>query len=119
MNCGNTTGVAFLDFRKALDTVNHDILIRKLHELGVSYSALKWFKSYLSCRSQKVCFKDCLSESLKISAGVPQGSILGSLFFIVIINSMNKAISYGKISMYADDTTLSISVNNVEEISTR
>ena len=119
MNCGSMTGVAFIDLRKAFDTVNHDILIRKLHELGVSYSALKWLKSYLSCRSQKVCFKDCLSESIKISTGVPQGSILGPLFFIIFINSMNKAISHGKISMYADDTTLSVSGNNVGEISTK
>ena len=121
MNCDNMTGVAFIDLRKAFDTdtVNQDILIRKLHELGVSYSTLKWFKSSLSCRSQKVCFKDCLSGSLKISTGVPQGSIFGPLFFFIFINSMNKAISHGKISMYADDTTLSVSGNNVEDISTK
>ena len=65
MNCGNMTGVAFIDLRKAFDTVNHDILIRKLHELGVSYSALKWFKSYLSCRSQKVCLRIAYQNHLR------------------------------------------------------
>ena len=113
------TGVAFIDLRKAFDTVNHNTLIRKLQKLGVSMSALKWFKSYLSCRSQKVCFKDCLSESCNISTGVPQGSILGPLFFIIFINSMNEAISHGKISMYADDTTLSVCGTNVEKIFTK
>ena len=80
-------------------------------------SALEWFKSYLSCRSQKLCFKDCLSESRIILTGVPQGSILGPLFFIIFINSMNKTISHGAISMYADDTTLSLCGKNFKEIS--
>ena len=96
MNCGNMTGAASIDLRKAFDTVNHDILIRKLHELGISYSALKWFKSYLPCRSQKVCFKDCLSESLKISTGVPQGSTLGPLFSSFLLTVWTKLLHMGR-----------------------
>lgn len=75
MNSGRMNGVAFIDLRKAFDTVNHNILLSKLRNLGVSISALSWFKSYLFFRTQKVCFKNCLSNSSNVPTGVPQGSI--------------------------------------------
>ena len=119
INSGKMTGVAFIDLRKAFDTVNHDILISKLKDIGVSESSLCWFKSYLTCRNQKVCFKDRLSNSCNISTGVPQGSILGPLFFIIFINSMNSIVTHGHISMYADDTTLSVKGNDANDISSK
>ena len=119
MNAGNMTGVAFIDLRKAFDTVNHNILLSKLQNLGASVSALSWFNSYLKCRTQRVHFKDSLSNSCFVSTGVPQGSVLGPLFFIIFINSMSNVISHGKISMYADDTTLSVSGNDAHAISSK
>ena len=117
MNAGTLTGVAFIDLRKAFDTVNHDILLRKINDLGASSVALKWFESYLSGRYQRVYFKGSLSDALPITTGVPQGSILGPLFFIIFIDSMSEVISHGKLSMYADDTTLSVNGTNVRDIS--
>ena len=117
MNSGSMTGVVLIDLRKAFDTVNHDILLTKLQDIGASGLTLKWFKSYLSGRYQKVSFKDSLSDALEVSTGVPQGSILGPLLFILFIDSMSKVTSHGKISMYADDTTLSVKGTDAREIS--
>ena len=119
MNSGNMIGVAFIDLRKAFDTVSHKILLDKLNDLGASDTSIKWFRSYLSCRTQRVSFKNSLSSSRNVTTGVPQGSILGPLFFLIFINSMSSVISYGKISMYADDTTLSVSGNDPQDISNK
>ena len=91
-------------------------MLGKLKDLGSSSVALKWFESYLSGRYQRVCFKGSLSDALPITTGVPQGSILGPLFFIIFIDSMSEVISHGKLSMYADDTTLSVNGTNVRDI---
>ena len=106
MNSGKMTGVAFVDLRKAFDTVNHEILLNKLYEIGATDITVKWFRSYLTKRTQKVSFKGSLSNALPVNTGVPQGSILGPLLFIIFINNMCNVIKYGDISMYADDTTL-------------
>ena len=119
MNSGEMIGVAFIDLRKAFDTVSHDILLSKLDNLGVSSTALRWFESYLTGRTQRVYFKDALSSSRPVSSGVPQGSILGPLFFIIFINCLNEVICHGNVSMYADDTTLSVSGKDPKEISAK
>ena len=117
MNNGKLSGVAFIDLRTAFDTVNHCILLNKLKAIGASDVALKWFRSYLTGRTQRVHFKKSLSNPLEVNAGVPQGSILGPLLFIVFINSLSNVIQHGKVFMYADDTTLSVCGNDVNDIS--
>ena len=82
----------FIDLEKAFDTVNHDILIKKLDFYGIRGISNKWFKSYLSNRKQRVKYKNTLSKNLPITCGVPQGSILGPLLFLIYFNDMNKAI---------------------------
>ena len=110
------TGVAFVDLRKAFDTVDHELLISKLISIGCSEESVKWFKSYLSDREQITNFKGKTSHSLIIKMGVPQGSILGPLLFSIYVNSMPNCISNGIIDMYADDTTLSVSGATAHEV---
>ena len=108
MDKGIVTGVIFLDLKKAFDTVNHNILLSKLKHYGINGKVLKWFKSYLSQRSQTVSIGSEFSDFKNIDIGVPQGSILGPLLFIIYINSLPEHINC-KVVMYADDTSLLLS----------
>ena len=96
----------FLDLSKAFDTLDHDILLYKLNCYGVNGTSLNWFKSYLTNRHQYVQFDDISSKTRPIQTGVPQGSILGPLLFIIYVNDMHKASSKFESILYADDTTL-------------
>lgn len=111
INQGKITGALFLDLKKAFDTVNHSLLIQKLHTYGVTGNALQWFTSYLSGRTQSVNINSTLSDFKEIDIGIPQGSILGPLLFIVYVNSLPDCINC-KCVMYADDTTLLFSASD-------
>ena len=102
----------YIDLSKAFDTLDHDILLSKLNYYGIKGLENKLFRSYLSDRYQYVDFKGSYSESLKMSTGVPQGSILGPLLFIIYINDLPLVSDTFKIMMYADDTTLYCNLNN-------
>ena len=96
----------FVDFQKAFDTVNHGILIEKLKYYGVRGVANSWFKSYLTSRSQFVSLSGFNSEAKHLQHGVPQGSVLGPLLFLIFINDLHKCIRYSKVYHFADDTNL-------------
>ncbi|KAJ8017557.1 hypothetical protein HOLleu_44948 [Holothuria leucospilota] len=113
---GLYTGIILIDLSKAFDTVNHDILLNKLKVYGCSNHALTWFTSYLSDRKQSVQIKNMLSKCSDIKIGVPQGSILGPLLFTLYINDLPNVLRYGRVDMYADDTTLSVSGGNINDI---
>ena len=96
----------FLDFAKAFDTVNHEILLKKLHHYGIRGTPLNWFKSYLFDRQQLKEINDTLSDIDYIKCGVPQGSILGPLLFLIYINDIVNTSTVLKFFLFADDTTI-------------
>ena len=105
----------FLDLKKAFDTVNHDILIRKLQNYGCRGIPLNWFHSFLRDRKQCVKIGDAISEMKTVNIGVAQGSILGPLLFLLYINDFPVDNNY-KIVLYADDTTLIFKHKNLNEL---
>ena len=96
----------FLDLSKAFDTINHKILIKKLEHYRIRGIALKWFESYLSHRKQIVKYNGVRSEELTINSGVPQGSILGPLLFLLYINDIKYCSEIISIILFADDTSM-------------
>ena len=106
IDLGMMTGAVFIDLRKAFDTVCHDVLLKKLTGFGVVEDELKWFKNYLTNRSQVVEFLGVTSSAEAITFGVPQGSILAPLLFILHLNDLPDALESCSVLMYADDTVL-------------
>ena len=94
---------------KAFDSVNHDILVNKLQDIGLSSSAIQWFRSYLSNRYQAVRINTALSEPLLMRCGVPQGSIFGPLLFTVYANDLPSIPQHCSMNCYVDDTKLFMS----------
>ena len=92
------------DLSKAFDTVNHEILCKKLEHYGIRGICLQWFKNYLRERSQIVKFKQHKSTEMKITTGVPQGSIFGPLLFLLYINNIENCSKILSFVPYADDT---------------
>ena len=109
------TATALLDFSKAFDTIDHNILVKKLECYGIRGKSNEWFCLYLANRKQYVEINDKKSITSTITCGVPQGSILGPLLFIIYINDMHKASSLQCIH-YADDTTLFSKGNNLDDL---
>ena len=105
----------FLDLPKAFDTIDHNILQNKLAYYGLNGSALHLFKRYLQNRKQFTEIEQINSDILPITIGVPQGSVLGPLLFIIYINDFSQASQLLDCVMYAYDTTLSTSLNSLCE----
>ena len=96
----------FVDLQKAFDTVDHEILLSKLDCYGIWGISNNWFKSYLSNRKQFVFTNGYNSGLAEIKCGVPPGSVLGPLLFLLYINDLNQAMKFCKVHLFADDTNL-------------
>ena len=109
-----TIGV-FCDISKGFDTISHDILLKKMEKIGIKNQALNWFKNYLKDRKQYVLVNGEVSELLDISKGVPQGSILGPILFLIYINDLPIATELFTL-LFADDTSFLISGRDLNDV---
>ena len=117
LNKGSRTDIVYFDFSKAFDSVNHDKILNKLkYKFGIDGMLLKFLTEYLSNRFQKVVVENTQSDLLPVLSGVPQGSIIGPLLFVLFINDIGEGISENSsISLYADDTKLYREINSDQD----
>ena len=106
----------FIDLQKAFDTVDHIILLKKLDHYGIRGVANLWFQSYLTNRLQFVSINGFTSDTILMPIGVPQGSILGPLLFLIYINDFHQSISFSNPRHFADDTNLLIRDKSLKKI---
>ena len=102
---GLMTDMILVDLQKAFDTVDHDMLLKKLSAIGFSNVTIGWLKSYLSNRLCRANLENCYSDPSNITCGVPQGSILGPLLFLIYVNDMPQAVE-SNLFLYAEDSCL-------------
>ncbi len=115
LDANEITCTVFLDLAKAFDTVDHEILLRKLDRYGIRGLPLKLLKSYFTNRTQLTRYNGIDSEIQKINIGVPQGSILGPLLFLLFINDLPKMTKFN-VKLFADDTFLSMKGNDLKSL---
>ena len=108
--------VVFVNLQKAFDTVDHQILLLKLNHYEIRGVSNDWFKSYLSNRNQYVSINGYDSGLAAVNCGVPEGSVLGPLLFLLYINDLNRAIKFCKVHHFADDTYLSCPSNSIKKL---
>ena len=117
LNASKSVHVAFLDFSKAFDTVPHQCLLTKLDHIGIRGDLLTWIKGFLTNRRQHVVCDGAASDWVKVISGVPQGSILGPLFFLIYINDIGEGLS-SQTRLFADDCTVFREICSTQDCST-
>ena len=106
--------LVLLDFSKAFDKVNHQKLLLKLHRYGIRGPSLKWIQAFLSGRTQTVVVENEKSDTVPVTSGVPQGSVLGPILFLIYINDLPDR-TRSKVRLFADDTAIYLAVSNLQD----
>ena len=114
---GKQTDIILLDFSKAFDKVNHSKLLWKLHQYGIRGHVLNWVRAFLGSRSQRVVIEGEESESIPVTSGVPQGSVLGPILFLIYINDLPDEVC-SQVRLFADDTALYLTMESEDSGST-
>lgn len=109
------TLAVFLDFKRAFETVDKSIMIEKLKTIGINETELLWFKNYLKNRQQYTKYNGHSSDNINVNIGVPQGTALSVILFIIYINDIVKVPNFGTVFLFADDSVLVVESDNIHD----
>lgn len=115
LETGSSADTIYLDFAKAFDKVDHGLLIRKMRAMGVGGGVLRWIYGFLSGRKQSVAVGDSVSSADSVVSGVPQGTVLGPILFLIFIGDIDKELTYAHASSFADDTRVVCRIEESED----
>ena len=113
---GNDTDSIYLDYAKAFDKVDHSLLLEKIHAYGIRGKLFAWLTMYLQNRTQTVTINGAKSDPASVKSGVPQGTVLGPVLFILYLNDLTKCIKHSVISSFADDTRLQKEIKTIQDV---